>query len=67
MSTVNLQRVVENQPAPGAGTRYRLLEIAFQRPCMICKRSGLCRHREPEVELAYLLYGLDRKPLDSAP
>ena len=31
-----------------------LLALAFSRPCFVCQRTGWCKHREPEVELAIL-------------
>lgn len=32
----------------------QLLQLAYERPCLICKREGACKHREPAVELAML-------------
>jgi hypothetical protein len=29
------------------------LHDAYLRPCFICRISGPCPHREPQVELAY--------------
>jgi hypothetical protein len=28
---------------------------SYERPCFVCGRSGVCAHREPAVERAYLL------------
>ncbi len=30
------------------------LELAYQRPCFICRQLGWCKHREPQVELALM-------------
>jgi len=35
----------------------RLLDLAYQRPCFVCEKQGICRHREPDVELAYFGIG----------
>lgn len=32
----------------------RLLTMAYQRPCGVCRHIGVCAHREPAVELALL-------------
>lgn len=35
--------------------RIQLLTWAYTRPCFLCDAVGVCKHREPSVEMAYLM------------
>ncbi len=52
----SLARVLDNEstgiPQPVKALLY-LVELAYmRRQCNICLRTGVCAHREPDVELA---------------
>ena len=40
----------------GAWIAY-LFHCAYARPCFVCRETGPCEHREPEVELALMGVG----------
>lgn len=45
---------------------YDFCSVVYARPCLICNQTGMCGHREPEVEIE-LYAALMRRPIEEKP